>query len=81
MNRLKKIFSALSDIGIIPASVAIRAAWVVVKAHHKADTDIAEQQAFKLIDRLISAVAGIAEDAEKSAAKGTPAPAAKETAS
>lgn len=67
MNRLKKIFSALSDIGIVPPSVAIRTAWAMVKAHVPADDS--HQQALKLVDRIITAVCGIADDADKAAAE------------
>ena len=69
MNRLKKIFSSLSDIGIVPASTAIRAAWAVVKAHHPSTGDAAHMQAIKLIDRIVEIVVGIAEDTEKASDK------------
>ena len=87
MNRLKKIFASLSDIGIVPPSDAIRRAWGIVVTALDAHAPVVAPSmqneyalARKLVDRIIGAVVGIAEDAEKAAAKGTPAPAATETA-
>jgi|JI9StandDraft_2_1071091.scaffolds.fasta_scaffold166943_1 hypothetical protein len=78
MNRLKKIFSSLSDIGIVPPSDAIRRAWGIVitalDAHAPVVAPEAQNEyalARKLIDRIVSAVAGIAEDAEKASTKAT----------
>ena len=76
MNHLKTIFKSLADIGILPPSSAIRRSWGIVRAaldaHEPMVAPIAVEQyalAVKLIDRIISAVAGVADDAEKSAVK------------
>lgn len=63
MNRLKKIFAALSDIGIVPPSQAIREAWAEVKG--LLPEGPRHQQSLKLIDRIVMDVCGIADDQDK----------------
>ena len=78
MNRLKRIFSSLSDIGIVPPADAIRRAWGTIRTAIDAHEPMvvpggAEPFALavKLIDRIVLAVALIAEDADKPSAKST----------
>ena len=64
MRRLQKIFAALTELAAEPLpSKAIAEAWTAVKSHAHNDPDT--QRSLKLIDRVITAVIGIAEDNEK----------------
>ena len=64
MRRLQKIFAALAELAAEPLpSKAIAEAWTIVKEH--THNDPTTQRALRLIDRVITAVVGIAEDNEK----------------
>ena len=78
MNRLKKIFAGLLITTAKPSSM-ISYAWKRIET--RAVAGGADAADLRAIGTIITAVVGIAEDAEKAAAKGTPAPTATETAS
>mgnify|MGYP005609649605 FL=1 len=79
MNRLKKIFAGLLASSSVSPAKRIAATWIRIStAAKRGEADIDD---LYLINNVITAVVGIAEDAEKPAAKGAPAPAVTETAS
>lgn len=64
MNRIKKILAALSELGIDPPAQAIRDAWAIVSTINQ-NVGPDERRAKALIDKVIVAVAGIADDLSK----------------
>lgn len=68
MRRLQKIFAALAELASEPKpSMAIGYAWGVIRSSAKSPaTENADfDRCWKLVDRVMNAVVGIAEDNEK----------------
>ena len=79
MTRLKKISAGPLASSSVPPAKRIAATWIRIStAAKRGEADIDD---LYLINNVITAVVGIAEDAEKPAAKGAPTPAVTETAS
>lgn len=67
MNRLKKIFAALSELATEPSpSKAIAGAWADVRDTLQAsDIDDEMRRSIQLVGKVIAAVCGIADDQDK----------------